>query len=559
MCSAFKQEVLPWCRFVCFLLILPLSALRCSSNPSFPDNSLLNLPAEINVGKENMVPGKKAPVIFQDTIDIINAALVKEIYAGNNNQLLWSVNGLLKPEADSLVTLINGARAYGLFPSDYYQQKIVSLKKSIQQNAATATNPADAKLSSFDLLSTAAFIQLVKDLKVGRLLADSVLVKDTTLTAAYFLQQKDSFSTLPIIEFTKRLEPGLHDYQQLKLALQRFLPKANLKRFSIIKTTDSLLLPKLVYLRITEEDSLKLKPVKNPDSTTISKAIVKYQKWKKLKADGQVTPALVSRLNETDLEKFIRIAITLDKYKMLPELPSEYLWVNLPAFYLEVREGDSVRLKSKIICGKPGTQTPQLTSVITDMITYPQWTIPPGIIKKEILPALQRDAGYTRRKGFSLIDSKGNEVNPYSVNWGKYKTGIPYKVVQGSGDANALGVLKFNFSNPYAVYLHDTNQRYLFGKTSRALSHGCVRVQQWKELAYYILKKDKLLDSSRAVPVDSLDKWLAAKKKKYIRVYQQLPLFIRYFSCEGKNGKLVLHEDIYEEDKRTREKLFASK
>jgi murein L,D-transpeptidase YcbB/YkuD len=132
-------------------------------------------------------------------------------------------------------------------------------------------------------------------------------------------------------------------------------------------------------------------------------------------------------------------------------------------------------------------------------------------------------------------------------------------VVQGSGDDNALGVLKFNFPNPYAVYLHDTNQRYLFSKTSRALSHGCVRVQQWKELAYYLLRKEEELDSAYAVSIDSLNSLLAAKKKKVIRVKSGLPLFIRYFSCEGRDGKLVLHEDIYEDDKRIREKVFASK
>jgi L,D-transpeptidase YcbB len=409
------------------------------------------------------------------------------------------------------------------------------------------------------MLSTSAFMQAVKDLKAGRLLPDSVLVKDSSLTPEFFAAQKDTFAKLSIVEFTRNLEPGITAYHELKTALQNFLPKANLRRYTLVKTNDSLLLPKLVYKRICEEDSLKIKPGKEPDSTTISTAIAKYQKWKKLKADGKISKALVKRLNETDREKFIRIAITLDKYKMLPPLPETYIWVNLPAYYMEVRDGDSVVLRSKIICGKPATRTPVLTSAITDMVTYPQWTIPPGIIKKEVLPALQRNPGYIQSKGSSLVDEKGNEVDPYSINWAKYSKSIPYRVVQGSGDDNALGVIKFNFPNPHFVYLHDTNQRYLFGKSSRALSHGCVRVQQWRELAYYLLRRDSLADSSKRVPLDSLNSWLAQKKKKYIRVRQQLPVFIRYFSCEGRGGRLVLHEDIYEEDKRIREKVFASK
>ena len=172
-------------------------------------------------------------------------------------------------------------------------------------------------------------------------------------------------------------------------------------------------------------------------STVLATAIKRYQHSKKIKEDGKISPALVTRLNNSDKEKFIRVAITMDKYKMLPPLPTEYLWVNLPSYYLELRDSDSVVLRSKIICGKPETKTPQLTSAISNMVTYPQWTIPESIIKKEILPALKKNSGYTQKKGFSIVDLKGNEVNPATVSWAKYKNSIPYKVVQGSGDANA--------------------------------------------------------------------------------------------------------------------------
>lgn len=547
----------------CLLLVLIYSSLRCGGGPSINDKVLVGSPEEIN-GKaqeviEESLEKDVLPALIRDSGSEKTAGLLKGIYEATQYQLLWSSKGKFNPETDSLLKLFNNAYSYGLFPLDYNLQKLTALRDEMQRADSTHANPDVTKWSYFDLLSTTAFVQFVKDLKVGRLLPDSVLVKDSTLTPGYFAQQKERFAKLPVDSFGTALEPSFADYNKLKKALQGFLPKANLKRYTLINTKDSLLLPKLVYKRLSEEDSLKIPIVKEPDSLAISNAIVKYQKRKKLKADGKISKALVTSLNLTDREKFIRIAITLDKYKMLPSLPESYIWVNLPSYYMEVRESDSVVLRSKIVCGKPETRTPQLTSAITDMITYPQWTIPPGIIKKEVLPALQRDPGYIQRKGFSLVDYKGNDVNPYSVNWAKYSKGIPYRVVQGSGDANALGVIKFNFNNPYAVYLHDTNQRYLFGKSSRALSHGCVRVQQWRELAYYLLRRDSLVDSSKTLPVDSLNSWLEAKKKKYIKVHQQLPIFMRYFSCEGRNGKLVLHEDMYEEDKRIREKVFASR
>ena len=459
------------------------------------------------------------------------------MYAKNKFGLLWSSEGVFNKEADSLLMWIDSAKSYGLFPADYYAENLKRLRTELVRDTSKETKLDASKWAYSDMLSTSAFIQLIKDLKFGRLLADSVLVKDTSLSPGYFSKQKEVFSQQAVTEFTSSLEPAHKGYADLKVALQHFLPKANMRSYTMVRTKDSTLLPKLVYKRIGEEDSLQIVPDNDPDSLTLASAIKKYQRFKKIKQDGKLSTALINRLNNTDKEKFIRIAITMDKYKMLPELPEEYMWVNLPAYFLEVRRGDSVSFVSKIICGKPVTKTPQLTSAISDMITYPQWTIPESIIKKEILPGLKKNAAYTQKRGYSIVDLKGNEINPYEVNWEKYKTGIPYKVVQGSGDANALGVLKFNFANPYAVYLHDTNQRYLFDRSSRALSHGCVRVHKWKELAYYLIRKDSLADSTRYTPIDSLDSWLGQKMKKGNQGATAAAIVYSLFQCGGKRRK----------------------
>jgi murein L,D-transpeptidase YcbB/YkuD len=539
-------------------------ASSCKEHQTIAEKELVETPQEINTRAEDVIKNTLEQLLqksstVSDSFKIKNAPLLQAIYNTNNFGLLWSAEGVFYTEADSLLSLIDSAQVYGLFSSDYYSDKLKELKAELTKDTTQQSKFDAAKWAYADLLSTSAFVQIVKDLKVGRLLPDSVLIKDTTLHSGFFSKQKEAFATQSINDFTVALEPSSKDYHQLKDALRNFLPKANMRSYTLVKTKDSLLLPKLIYKRLSEEDSLQIVAGKKPDSITVATAIRKYQHRKKLKEDGKITTSLITKLNSTDKEKFIRVAITMDKYKMLPPLPEEYIWVNLPSYYLELRKGDSIELVSKIICGKALTKTPQLTSVITDMVTYPQWTIPESIIKKEILPGLKQNAGYTQKRGYSIVDSKGTEVNPYSVMWAKYKNSIPYKVVQGSGDANALGVLKFNFANPYAVYLHDTNQRYLFDRSSRALSHGCVRVHKWRELAHFILRKDSTADSSKYTPLDSLDSWLAHKKKKYIKVRQPLPLFIRYFSAQGKDGKLVLHEDIYGEDKRIREKVFARK
>jgi murein L,D-transpeptidase YcbB/YkuD len=212
--------------------------------------------------------------------------------------------------------------------------------------------------------------------------------------------------------------------------------------------------------------------------------------------------------------------------------------------------------------GNPKTRTPLLNSTISDIVTYPQWTIPNSIIVKEILPALKKNPGYLARKGYMLLSWDGDVIDPYDIDWSKYSKGIPYKVVQGSGDANALGVLKFNFPNKYSVYLHDTNQRYLFKNESRALSHGCVRVQEWQKLVSYISRLDSLAaisTNTNSLPSDSIRVWLDRKERHVIPVKSKLPVYFRYFTASTRNGKLIFYNDIYGEDRLVRETYFLNK
>jgi murein L,D-transpeptidase YcbB/YkuD len=324
-----------------------------------------------------------------------------------------------------------------------------------------------------------------------------------------------------------------------------------------VNVKDSANVKSLLTKRLKDVDTT-LHSISEPDSMQVASAIRRYQIRKRLKPDGKFSVSLASSLNESDKEKFIRLAITLDRYKQMPALPGQYIWVNIPAYQLTVWEDSIPVLTSKVVVGKPYTRTPILTSAISDMITYPLWHIPNSIIAKEILPNLKKDPGYLSKKGYSLVDGKGNQIDPYLIDWSQHEKTIPFRVIQGSGDDNALGVLKFNFPNKYSVYLHDTNQRYLFANRKRALSHGCVRVQEWDKLARYILNQDGMINT-RSVPVDSMMTWLALKEKHVIPLRKRIPLYIRYFTCEAKDNNLVMHEDIYGEDRKLRDKYFANK
>jgi murein L,D-transpeptidase YcbB/YkuD len=548
---------LPICLIGCLLLV------ACSSGHSHVgEEKIVETPQEISVSAVEVIEGTLKDLLTDSntlagSLPRRNAVVIQTLYERNAFKPLWSDEGEFFPIADSLNRLIDSARFFGLFSDDYRSPELTAMQTELADSATNQRLDA-AKWAHSDLLLTAAFVQLVKDLKKGRLLPDSVLTKDTALKASFFEAALRRLSQVPLHAFTSSLEPEHKAYHQLKEALVHFLDSADFRKYTLVKTRDSLLLPRLLFRRLAEEDSLAVQDTVAADSLSLAKAIRRYQKKRGLRVDGRISSELVNRLNSTDSERFIRIAITLDKLKLLPTLPERYIWVNLPSFELEVRDSDTVVLRSRVVVGKPATRTPLLTSRVTDMITYPKWHIPESIIKKDILPGLKRDPSYTKRKGFTLVDKEGNEVDPLSVKWARYTESIPYRVVQGSGDDNALGVMKFNFPNPYSVYLHDTNQRGLFSRKSRALSHGCVRVQAWQELAAYLLRSDSIAGAEQ-IPVDSLAAWLSRKEKHYIPVKRPIPLFIRYLTVSSKEDRLIFHEDIYGEDARLRARLFAGK
>ena len=553
--------------FIGILLCLFLF-LACNSKGK-KDESIVSTPQELQVrvadliekiisaGNDNRKSG--------DTVILSQPRIAAQLYKKYDFTPAWCSKEEWLPSGDSLYHFIETAQRYGLFPEDYHLKEIAAIRTKIFNDTAAINDRKDPLLwAKADVMLTDAFIQIIKDVKLGRLPQDSItLRKDSVLSDEFYQQQftelQQSGSLTQIIQ---SLEPKHKGYQLLKQGIQNFLDSADYRQFTIVPypVTDSMKFKKTMQKRLYEGNFIAFDSVA-ADSSQLANAIKLFQKKKGIAVDGRAGEGTIRMLNVNDREKFIRIAITMDKYKMLPEkMPSKYIWVNTSANYLKLIEGDSVRLFSKTICGKPKTRTPLLTSNITELITYPQWVPPSSIIVKEILPAVKRNPGYLSRKGFSLLDSKGNEVDPYSVNWSKYSKAIPYRVVQGSGDANALGIMKFVFSNKYSVYLHDTNQRYLFASAMRSLSHGCVRVQEWEKLVLYIIKNDSLNAVGNSyTKIDSLRTWLQKKQKKSIPVRNKIPVYIRYFTCEGQKGGIVFYDDIYNEDKFLREKYFGSK
>jgi L,D-transpeptidase YcbB len=490
--------------------------------------------------------------------------LIKKVYEQRSFELLWGKDGSWLSQGDSLFSFINNSKFYGLFPEDYHFGSLSEIKRRIFADSLSKGDRKDALLwSRADIMLTDALLKLLKDIRIGRLPNDSVtLLKDTVLNDEFYMKQLEVFRQQGSMNaIALQLEPAHNGYHALKAAIPQFLASANNKEYTIVPypEKDQLRFQKALQKRLYEGGYIPFDSVA-ADSVQLAAAVKKFQQDKGITVDGRAGEGTVRMLNVNDRERFIRIAISLDKYKKLPEqMPGKYIWVNASANSLELVVEEEVKLSSKVITGKPKTRTPMLTSAINALITYPQWVPPPSIVQKEILPAVKKNPGYLQKKGFSLLDKDGNEVDPFTVDWTKYSKGVPYRIVQGSGDANALGIMKFVFDNKYSVYLHDTNQRYLFSNAMRSLSHGCVRVQEWQELAFWIIRNDSGNPAGASARIDSVKNWLQNKQKRTIALRNKVPVFIRYITCEGKDGKVVFYDDVYGDDKRLREKYFTTK
>lgn len=481
-----------------FWFFVVLLAISCHSAEKPPEKDVVQDPAQLeervsdhlgkllNYSLENN--GK-----INDSVTIRSVSLLQRIYKENNYETIWSREDSWLPIADSLFGFFYHIKEYGLFPSDYHVSSLNTIREQIDADSIARK---DAALwTRADLLLTAAWLNIARDIRLGRLERDTVTLRnDSLLTDDYFVNHfNNAIKGQEVIQTFLDMEPQYAGYKNIREGLKQFL----------------------------EADTSHSA---NSDST---------------------------------LNLFKRIAITLDRYKLFSDtLPASYILVNIPSFSLYLYDADTIALQSKIIVGTPGTRTPVLNSAVTNFITYPQWTVPYSIIFKEMLPKIKKDVNYLTKQNLMVVDRNDSVVDPYKIDWTKMNKGhFPYLLRQRQGDDNSLGVMKFNFSNKFSVYLHDTNARWLFSKSNRALSHGCVRVEKWEQLSHFLVRNDTI-----KYPIDTLKAWITRQEKHVVSGFPRIPIYIRYFTVEGKNdGTLKFYNDIYKEDSILSVKYFAGK
>ncbi|HEB81252.1 MAG TPA: peptidase [Gammaproteobacteria bacterium] len=479
----------------------------------------------------------------------LNEPAVQNFYQQRQYRLLWSQDEQRLDRAYDLLHAILDAGEEGLTPSDYLPGPI--------RQFWNAAEPED--IVRLELLLTAAFVRYSKDLYSGRY-DPAELDADWHISNAppdmgqllHRAAEQDSITRL-----LASLPPPHRGYRLLKkelLHLQSIRQQGGWPKIEagpVLETGMQQSRVRLLRTRLAESGDLEECNVCNIDifDHELEKAVKRYQTRHGLKADGRVGWQTRRALNTPVEDRIRQLRINMERWRWMPrQLHKRYLLVNMTGFELYIMEDDSVVLSMPVIIGKAYRATPSFSGWVSTMEYNPYWIVPNTIAIEDFLPRLASDPDFLARKSIRLFRGWGEnarEVDPRSVDWKNIdKEHFPYWMRQDPGPKNALGQMKFLFSNPYEIYLHGTPDKKLFERNIRAFSSGCIRVKDPVRLAAYLLN-----DGSQQKEEEILASiYLGGNQKITLPV--AIPIYLVYRTAwAGENGQINYRPDIYGRDR----------
>jgi murein L,D-transpeptidase YcbB/YkuD len=277
---------------------------------------------------------------------------------------------------------------------------------------------------------------------------------------------------------------------------------------------------------------------------SLESALKAFQGHHGLEADGVLGANTLIALNESVASKIDRIADTMDRWRRHGDLGERYIWANIPSFEAMAWEDGTRQFSMRTIVGLPSRETPIFSDTVEYVVANPKWYAPISIVRRDKLPKLQKDPTYASRLNYKVYDrATGEEVSPALVDWTDPQSAVDYRLVQQSGDSNALGDLKIIFPNQYAVYLHGTPSPALFEKAQRAFSSGCIRLEDPAKMARWLARQDESVDVSDVTDA------LAEDETERIDFEQTTPVHITYMTVTvDEEDTPFFWRDIYDRD-----------
>jgi L,D-transpeptidase YcbB len=446
---------------------------------------------------------------------------VRQFYNYRKNRYAWYETTGLIEEAGHLYTRLNNLQDEGILESAPY----IKTLDSLINDPAITTRPD----SVLEILLTAEYLFYADKVWNGisenqttklqwyipRKKLDLPFIADSLIrdTSAPLFSDNYSFRQYNL------LKAALKKYRQLETTAE-WKPMEVKNKFKLNdRSPDIVLIRKKLY----ELGDLKQDNGSEIFDDSLQAGVRSFQTRYGMTADGIAGTAFLSYLN-TPIQDYIRkIIINMERARWVPlDLKSHYLIINIPSFTLYAYDDDSLDFSMNVVVGRNVHKTVLFSGDIKYIVFSPYWDVPPSILKNEILPGIQKDPNYLKRNNMEWV---GNRVR------------------QKPGPKNSLGLVKFLFPNSYNIYLHDTPAKSLFQQSTRAFSHGCIRLGEPEKLADYLLRNDPDWTAEK------IDAAMHKGVEKYVTMKTPVPVYIGYLTAFVDNaGRINFRDDIYKRD-----------
>jgi murein L,D-transpeptidase YcbB/YkuD len=459
---------------------------------------------------------------------------------------LWTGRGdVYRDRLRELARAVSDAEAHGLPAGRYAPERIEAILRGIETERDRGR--AEVELSRL-------FLRYARDVQTGILTPSEV---DPDIKREVPLRSREgllrAFSKSAPAEFLRSLPPNSSRYAQLmkhRMEFQRLLDAGG---WGETVRTNRTLRPgdtgnDVVALR---NRLIRMGYLPRTASATydgaLQAAVQSFQLDHGLTPDGVAGPGTVEEINQQVETRLSQILVAMERERWMnhPDgLGKRHIWVNLPDFRTRVIDDGKVTFETKSVVGESRNEkhTPEFSDEMEYMELNPDWTVPRSILARDYLPRFQQNP-YAAQY-LQLIDVRGRVVSRDEIDFSQYTArNFPFTVRQPPGDLNALGLVKFMFPNPHAIYLHDTPAKNLFDREVRAFSSGCIRLNDPFDLAYHLLERQV------ADPKQYFDSQLATGRQTRIDLEEKIPVHLVYFTAvTTPKGEIEFRRDFYGRD-----------
>ena len=509
---------------------------------------------EVRAALRAMLSGDSAAVLVSE-----RRALARDVYEARDYAPLW-IDGGPTDRLRELVDAICTADADGLHPWEYDLAAVRDALRRIDEDGADA-----AAVAALELRFTGLFLEYGADLAAGRhdprrvekqwYIRTPPATIDSMLTAAL---AAESFE-----EMRAALVPPQKEYADLAEALRRYRGIDSAGGWPAIPDGEPVAVgerdPRAPVLRQRLALTGELSGDAKADSVfdaELAGAVARFQARHGLEVDSTLGRMTLAALNVPVGDRIRQIELNLERMRWIPRsFGDRYILVNIPNYYLHAYDDGEKVLDMKVVVGEEyGSATPVFSDSMSYVVFRPYWNIPESILAEEILPKAREDGSFLARNNYEIVKSMDDPepVDLSDVDWSGPDDGsFPYLARQKPGSRNSLGLVKFMFPNRFSIYLHDTPADHLFDRSVRALSHGCIRVEDPEQLAEFVFSGTPEWNEPRIRQAMATN----AEDNQTVTLDEKIPVYILYLTAFTEDGELNFRDDLYGMDARAMERI----